>query len=809
MWHLLRYIILLNHLCMLSNQPFKHYFNTTWRHLVKDRRFTLLNLLGLSTGLACALLIYLWVTDEWQMDKFHKNDARLYQVMENRIQGPNIWTAQSAPAPEADALANEMPEVEYAVSVVSAGKTAVTSTPEITIKSNGLYAGADFFHVFSYSLIQGNPAQVLGDKKGIVLSDLLAKRLFGTTENLIGKTVVLQHEQPYTISGIFTAPGVHSSQQFDFVLPFLSNYGVQDNRSNWDNTFCSTYLILKPGANVAQFNAKIAGLIVRKSNHQINYRTPFVQRYSDIYLYGRYEAGALAGGRIDYVRLFSLIALFILVIACINFMNLSTARAAGRAKEVGIRKVVGAGRATLIIQFLGESIGMAVVSCLLAIGWVSLFLPAFNNITGKQLSLVHLNTSFILSASGITLFTGLVAGSYPALYLSRFKPIQVLKGKLRTVAGEVLVRKGLVVFQFTLSIILIVAVGVVYRQITFIQTKPLGYDRDHVISIEKDGRLNDVQQQNTFLAEARRIPGVVRASSIDHSLTGHDGGTYAIVWPGKDPNDRTEFEIVAGDLDMISTLNMTIKNGRDFSAAYPSDSAGIIFNEAAIRFMRLKHPVGQQVTMWDRPVKIVGVVGDFHFQSLHENVKPLLILLRPGWTSRFVIKLAADKEKPAIAALDQLYRQFNPDWSFSYSFMDETYQALYVSENRVSVLSRWFAGLAILISCLGLFGLAAFTAQRRNKEIGIRKVLGASVSGVVMLLAGDFLKLILVAMLISFPLAWWATSQWLKSFAYRIDIGIGIFAAADVLIILLTFLTISFQSVRAALANPVKSLRTE
>jgi putative ABC transport system permease protein len=797
---------------------FKNYFKITWRTLAKDRRFTLLNLLGLSTGLACTLLIYLWVTDELQMDKFHQNGEQLYQVMENRVQGSNIWTAQSSPAPEADALAKEMPEVQYAVSTITFGadnstlsvpSTGPTASTDKNIKSRGLYAGPNFFRVFSYGLTQGNPAQVLTDKSSIVISDLLARRLFGTTENLIGKTVTFQHEQPYTITGIFTSPGIHSSAQFDFVLSILSQKDEQENLTNWGNTFCNTYLVLKPGASVAAFNAKIAGLIVRKSSNQIKYRTLFIQKYSDIYLHGRYEAGVPVGGRIEYVRLFSLIALFILVIACINFMNLSTAKAAGRAREVGIKKVVGAGRPTLIIQFLGESIGMAFASLVLAIVWVGLALPAFNNITGKQLSLYHLDTGFILAALGITLFTGLVAGSYPALYLSGFKPILVLKGKLRTAAGEILVRKGLVIFQFTLSIILIIAVGVVYRQINYIQTKPLGYDRDHVLSIDKEGQLKDVHRQATFLTEARRIPGVINASSLSHTLTGHNGGTSGVEWPGKNRNDMTEFELVAGDLDMINTLGMSIKEGRDFSADYPSDSSGIIFNEAAIRFMGLKNPIGQQVTLWDKPVKIVGVVGDFHFQSLHEKVKPLFIVLRPDWTSRFVIKVAADREKTAIAGLEQLYRQFNPGWSFAYTFMDESYQALYVSENRVSVLSRCFAVLAILISCLGLFGLAAFTAQRRNKEIGIRKVLGASVGGVVMLLSGDFLKLVLVAMLISFPLAWWTTSQWLKGFAYRIDIGLGIFALAGAFIILLTFLTISFQSIRAALANPAKSLKTE
>jgi predicted permease len=791
----------------------ENYFKIAWRNLAKDRRFTLLNLLGLSTGLACTLLIYLWVTDELQMDKFHANDARLYQVMENRVQGPNIWTAQSAPAPEADALAKEMPEVEYAVATVDGEDFTLSartgSATQKDIKCKGMYAGADFFRVFSYHLIEGDPGQVLAAKKSILLSDQLARRLFGTTDNLMGKTVEFQHEQPYTIAGIFSDPGIHSSKQFDFILPILNQDDAQRNNSNWGNTFCNTFIVLRPSANPAAFNKKIAGLIVRKSNNNIKYRTVFIQRFSDFYLHGRYEGGVQVGGRIDYVRLFSLIALFILVIACINFMNLSTAKAAGRAKEVGIKKVVGAGRGALIIQFLTESTGMAFASFLLAICWVSLVLPGFNHITGKQLSFEHLDTGLILSALAITLFTGLLAGSYPALYLSAFQPIRVLKGRFRTAAGEVLVRKGLVVFQFTLSIILIVAVGVVYRQISFIQTKPLGYDRDHVISIGKEGRLVDAKQQHTFLAEARRIPGVVAASSTSHSLTGHNGGTSGVEWPGKDANDRTEFEIVGGDIDMIKTLGMTIKDGRDFSVEYPSDSAAIIFNEAAIRFMGLKDPIGKRVTVWNQPVNIIGVVRDFHFQSLHEKVKPLFILLRPDWGGHFVIKLAADREKPAIVGLEQLYRQFNPGWSFEYTFMDERYQTLYVAENRVSVLSRCFAVLAILISCLGLFGLAAFTAQRRNKEIGIRKVLGASVSRVFLLLTGDFLKLILIAMLISFPLAWWAISQWLSGFAYRVHIGTGIFIAAGAFILLLTILTISFQSIRAALVSPARSLKTE
>jgi hypothetical protein len=477
---------------------------------------------------------------------------------------------------------------------------------------------------------------------------------------------------------------------------------------------------------------------------------------------------------------------------------------------VGIKKVVGAARGSLILQYLGESMLMAIASVILGVVWVTIALPTFNGITGKQLSLGHLTSGFFLTVAAITLVTGLMAGSYPALYLSAFKPVQILKGKLKTAFGELLIRKGLVVFQFTLSIILIVTVGVIYRQIQYIQSKPIGYDRDHVLSIDLEGRLADsVRLQTTFLAEARRIPGVLAASATSHNFAGHNGGTWGVEWPGKDPNDRTEFEVISGETDMTRTLGMTFKEGRAFSRDYPSDSSGVIFNEAAIQFMGMKNPIGKPVVVWDQKMNIVGVVRDFHFQSLHEKVKPAMILLKPEYAYRMIIKLAADKEGPAIADLERLYQQFNPGWAFGYTFMDETYQNIYTAEKRVSTLSRYFAGLAILISCLGLFGLAAFTAQRRNKEIGIRKVLGASVSGVVALLSGDFLKLIGLAILVAFPLAWWISNQWLKGFAYHIQINAGIFILAAAFIIALAFLTISFQSIKAALASPVKSLRSE
>ncbi|WP_079471954.1 ABC transporter permease [Chitinophaga ginsengisegetis] len=787
----------------------KNYLTVAWRNLIKDRRFAFLNLIGLSTGLACALLIYVWVQDELSIDKFHKKDATLFQVLENRVQASGIWTAKSSPVPMPEALKKDMPEVEYAAYISPLRASTLSVKDDDGIRTKGKYADKDFFNMFSYDLIEGNPDQVLADPTSIVLSDVMATKLFGSSKNVVGKTVDHQHQQKFVVSGVFKAPDQHSSEQFDFVLPVRALDMIKQNANNWDNTGYYTFITLKPGTNVDKFNAKIANYIKVKTNSEITYRTPFIQRYSENYLYGRYENGIQVGGRIDYVRLFSIIAIFILVIACINFMNLSTAKASGRAKEVGIKKAMGAGRGALILQYLGESMLMAFASLLLAILMVILFLPVFNNITGKQLSLYHFDKTLILAGLGITLFTGLVAGSYPAFHLSGFKPAAVLKGKINGSAGELLIRKGLVVFQFSLSIILIVAVLVVYRQISFIQTKNLGYDRDHIVTFPREGKLSQYEVSERFLAEVKEIPGVTTASGMGHGLTGHSSGTSDVIWPGKDLKDATEFEVVPVNYDLLKTLDIKIKEGRDFSRDFGADSSMLIFNEAAVKFMGMKDPIGKQVKLWGDNMRIGGVVKDFHFESLHEEVKPLFFQLAPQDANRFMIKIQTGREKAVIARLQELYLQMNPGFSFEYKFLDERYQTLYAAENQISQLSKYFAGLAILISCLGLFGLAAFTAQRRNKEIGIRKVLGATVSTIVMMLSKDFLRLVLIAMLIGFPVAWWATSQWLKGFAYSIHIDAGVFLIAGISIILLTFLTISFQSVKAALANPVKSLKSE
>jgi ABC-type antimicrobial peptide transport system permease subunit len=589
---------------------------------------------------------------------------------------------------------------------------------------------------------------------------------------------------------------------------YQDRYGL----AKWYSNSAITYVILKKGIATKQFNEKIRDY--SRAKYKTLHGTDglqwegriFLQRYSERYLYNQFENdGVQAGGRIEYVKLFSIIAIFILVIACINFMNLSTAKASRRMKEVGIRKVVGARRGTLIMQYMGESMLMAILALCIGTLLVSLLLPAFKEITGKNISL-HFNTNIIISVLSITLVTGLISGSYPALYLSGFKPVAVLKGKLNTSTGESWVRKGLVVFQFTISVILIISVLVVYNQVKYIHSKNLGYNKDNIIRFKNEGNLRN--NLPSFLAEVRNVPGVVNASSMGGDMVGNHGGGGGISWPGKPEGKGVEFSGLDVDNALMETFDMKMVEGRMFSREYGYDSGKVIFNEVAIAAMHLKNPVGQVVDMWGKKFQIIGVVKDFHFESLYNKVGPFFFRFSQN-NSNVIVKIKAGKEKETIARLEKFYKRYNLGLPFEYKFIDDDYQALYASEQRVAVLSKYFAGIGMIISCLGLFGLAAFTAQKRQKEIGIRKVLGATVSNVVVMLSKDFLKLVLIAVLIAFPLAWWELNQWLQSFAYRINIGVEVFAIAGASIFFITLMTISFQAIKAAIANPVKSLRTE
>jgi putative ABC transport system permease protein len=786
----------------------KNYFKIAWRNIIRDRQFTLLNLIGLATGLACALLIYLWVNDELSYDAFHENRSRIYQLMETRNYPGHNGISDESSGLLSETVAAQMPEVEYAAAEAPANwfQKFTLSVGDKNIKAAGQYVGKDYFNIFSFRLIEGNKNSVLKDKSSIVISADLAKKLFGTTENIIGKSIRFQQDTNFFVSGVFENIPQNSSEQFDFAISFEYYKDIQGWVKTWGNTGPHNFVLLKKGADINGFNNRVAGII--RKNTDDTTRKIFALKFADSYLQNTFTHGARVGGRMEYIRLFSIIAIFILAIACINFMNLSTAKASRRLKEVGIKKVVGAVRSQLIFQFLSESVLLTFIAVVFALIMVLLLLPEFNQLTGKKLAL-HVDAKLVLGVFVISLFTGIFSGSYPALYLSGFNPISILKNKLSSSIGEVWARKGLVVFQFAITVTLIISVLVVYQQIALIQSINLGYNKDNILRFNAEGKV--LTGEENFVAELKKVPGVINASYTAHDMVGRNFGGDMIQWPGRDPNGIYYFEGVNAGYDFIETMGMQMAAGRSYSKNFGNDSSNIIFNETAIKTMGLKDPIGKTIKWFGRDMQIIGVVKDFHFESLHQPVVPLYIALEPrgGWSDKIMIKISGNREKETIARIEDAYKKYNPGFPFEFNFLDDAYQKQYIAENRVSVLSRYFAGLAIVISCLGLFGLAAFTAQRRQKEIGIRKIIGASVSSIFMMLSKDFLLLVLVAILISFPLSWWAMDQWLQSFAYRIHINATIFLIAGSSIIIITLITISFQAIKAAVANPVKSLRTE
>jgi putative ABC transport system permease protein len=606
--------------------------------------------------------------------------------------------------------------------------------------------------------------------------------------------------QTSLVAGVFAGVPRNSSEQFDFVLPFASfkDRMQMSETIKWeDDGPFTTYLALKEGANPAQFQAKLAGLLKTKSAQaQAQGRTLFVRPFSAAYLHGTYENGVATGGRITYVRLFALIAGLILVIASINFMNLFTAKASRRVKEVGIRKALGASRAALVGQYLTESVVMALLALVVAVGLVELVLPQFSELTGKPLAL-RWEPQLVAAGLALALGTGLLAGSYPAFYLSGFQPAAVLKGKLPTKAGDVWTRQGLVVLQFTLSVLFIVALVVVNAQLAFVQRQPLGYDKAHVLRFETTGKA--ARQQTAFLAEVKKLPGVVQASTV---LGGFLGGRRVedMSWRGK----RLPVGTMLVNYDLLETMGMHLVAGRSFAPQFRADSAAILVNQTLVAGLGMPDPVGQQLD----GRRIVGVVRDFHYESLHEKIKPLLLQLDPS-INTVLVKLQPNAEQATIARLQQLYATYNPGFTLDYTFLDTDYQAQYVAERQVAVLARYFAGLAILISALGLLGLAAFTAERRRKEIGIRKALGASELGIVWLLTSSLTWLVLVAIVLALPLSYLLLQRWLEGFAYRVAWQWWYFAAAGMGALLIAWLTVSVQAWRAARRNPVLSLRTE
>jgi putative ABC transport system permease protein len=787
----------------------RNFFIVAFRNLRRNKIFSTINILGLAIGMASAILICLWIIDEFSYDRFYAKEDRLFMMRRQETTG-SFRTVNWTPKVLAPTLKSDFPDIEDVARWENIN--FLMSVGDHHFNARGNITDSGFLKMFSFPLLEGNPHGALVSSTDIVITESFAKMLFGK-ESALGKQIRIDSANLVTVKAVLKDLPDNSRFQFQFVLPwaYLEKLGWSDNY--WENNSVSTYYTLKPGVSATSFDAKIRDLLVQKTKQE---KTPvtdilFGQPAAKWHLYSRYENGKEAGGQITIVRLFIIIASFILLIACINFMNLSTARSEKRAKEVGIRKVVGAPKNFLILQFLAESLLFSVIAGFLALLIVQLSLSSFNLLVGKRLTLPYNSINFWLTAAGFILFTGFLAGSYPAFYLSSFKPIKVLKGVLKSSLEGALSRKFLVVIQFSFAIVLIISTIIVMRQINYAQGRDAGYNRDNVVYSFMQG---DIQKNYPMIrSELIRNGAVTEVTRTSQPMTEHWSDTWGFEWPGSTTKDlETDFNYFASDEGFVHTLGLKLISGRDINTrVYQTDSNAMLLNEAAMKIMRLKDPVGAIVRNNDVNFHVVGVVKDFIFESPYQPIAPM-IMVGPRQLSFYVMNM---KFNPANSISDNLkkaepiFKKYNPSYPFEYNFLDKQYEAKFANEKRTGEMSALFAGLTIFISCLGLFGLASFTAENRIREIGIRKVLGASVFGITQLLSRDFLKLVTISFLIASPVAWFAMNSWLQSYPYRVQITWWVFALTFLLSIAIALMTISFQSVKAAMTNPAKSLRSE
>ncbi|QKZ12825.1 ABC transporter permease [Spirosoma sp. KUDC1026] len=785
----------------------RNYLKIAWRNLVRNKAFSAINIIGLSLGMSCSLLIYLWVQDERAYDSFHQNRGRLYRIIVHSVEkdGSITNSFDNSPGILSGALKREIPEVSHAVTITWENSDRLRVGAKAA-KEKGRIVDNDFFDMFSFPLLKGTPQTVFSAPNSLVISQRLAQAYFGSA-NPVGRLIRFNDKDDYIVSGVFANVPSNSSIKFDYLLSFESfarrNPWIVDG---WDDFGPSTVIMLRPDASVKKVNDKIRRFLTLHDK-TIQEKALDLQPYEDQYLYSQFENGIPVGGRIEYVRLFSIVALFILLIACINFVNLATARSAKRAKEIGVRKAIGAAKAYLVGQFVGESFCMTLLAACLAMLIAQLLLPAFNTITGETIEIPLDSPAFFGILAALLGITTLTAGVYPALFLSSFDPVHVLKGSFQTKSTVSLFRKGLVVFQFTLSLILIMGTLIVFRQIRYIQTKNIGLSRDNVLYIKLEGELSKRYELfKQVLLQSNTIQNVTTVNTIPTDV---GNATSDVQWTAKKPTDKFSIWLMGASYDFARTLNITLKEGHEFSSAFSSDTTGFLLNEAAAQQMHLIDPIGQSINLWGKQGKVIGLMRNFHLQSLHKPIEPLLVYFESQPRGNCVVRIQEGKTQAALSVMQQACRSINPTYPFTYEFADDTYRQQYKSETVIGKLVTYFASLAVLISCLGLLGLAAFTAEQRTKEIGVRKVLGASVASIVALLSKDFLKLVLIAILVASPIAWYVMHQWLQNFAYRVDIHWWVFALAGLLAVSIALLTVSIQSAKAALVNPVKSLKTE
>ncbi|MCQ6956877.1 ABC transporter permease [Mucilaginibacter aquariorum] len=786
----------------------KNYFKIAWRNLAKHKLFSFINVGGLAVGMAVSFMLLLYVYNEFTYDNNHTNIDRIYQVWCNQKSDGNINTGNSTPVQVAAVLKKDFPEIEKTARA-NGGSDNLVNYKDKSLNVSMLSADPGILDIFSYTFIKGDKKTVFKDLASVIVTESGAKAIFGD-EDPMGKTFKLNNKRLVTVTGVIKDMPENSTIKFKIMGQWAMVEADQPwvKNSGWGNYAFKNYALVKEGANIKELNAKVQNIIPRYDPESKDNKL-FLFPYKRIHLYSQFKNGVNTGGAIEYVRLFMFLAIGILLIACINFMNLSTARSESRAREVGVRKVVGAGRFSIIQQFMGESLFMAIISFLLSLVITTLLLSNFNSIIHKNLVIPYNQPYFWVVSLGITVLTGIIAGSYPALYLSSFKPVKVLKGVFKTGSSTLRPRQVLVIVQFVFATCLILSTILIYKQLNYIKNRPLGYDKNGLVEISQDGKIYD--QFENFRRDAIATGAVIEGSATSNTIANADGASWGVLWPGQLPGeDKIPIDQMVTTYHFTSTFGVKMAEGRDFDPGRPSDSTAVMLNQSAVKLMRLKNPLGQIITWQGQKRTVVGVIKDFYWGAPGEPVKPVIVGYMKYWAGTATMRLnPALSVSNAMTKLESVYKQYNPEYPFEYKFVDELFNNKFRTEQLLGTLANSFTILAIVISCLGLFGLASFSAEQRRKEIGIRKVLGASTRALWYNLSKEFIQLVLIAFFIGAALSWYFMSEWLKNYTYHTDISVWVFAATIFISLLVTLSTVSWQAIKAALANPVKSLKSE
>lgn len=786
----------------------KNYLLVTLRNLRKNATYSFINIAGLSIGIVCSLLIMLWVFDELSFDTFQPKANRLYQVWVNAHYDGKINTWNSVPQPTYEALKTEDSNILNTV-ITDWGGTHLYTVGENRVYKKAFYASEEFLEMFQFRLVKGDPSTVMDDPASLVITESMAKVLFGD-QDPINQTVRINNAHDLKVTGVLKDIPKNSSFEFDCLMTWkmkiIAEDWVKRSQTQWGNYSFQVFVELNDPANEGNVENSIRDLLFRKGETDMK-REFFLHPMLRWRLHSNFENGQESGGMMDYVQMFTIIASFILVIACINFMNLATARSERRAREVGIRKSVGSRRHELILQFMGESVFLAVVAFGIAILVAQLLLPFYNQLVDKELFIDYGSTKFWLFAVALVTFTGVVSGSYPALYLSSFQPVKVLKGKVQVGKSASLPRKILVTLQFGFSILLIIGTIVIYWQINFVKARDLGYDQENLITVEYTA---EVGKNYRTIKQELLNTGVVSSVCKSNSPITEIWSNNFLGWPGKPEEQKVLFTTISTEYDYTKTMGIKLLEGRDFSEDYKSDTAAIIVNKAALDVMGLKDPIGQQLDLWGGKRELIGIVDNVLMGSPYQPVKPMFMVLIPEWASAVTVRLEKTKDLQAsIRKVEEVFKKYNPAYPFEYDFADVEFAKKFTTINMTSRLASLFAGLAIFITGLGLFGLAAFLAEQRTKELGIRKVMGASVISLVTLMSRDFSRLVLIAFLISSPVAWWLLNQFLLRYPVRVAIPWWVFPVTGLVALIFASAIVSTQAFRAARANPAVSLRNE